>query len=166
MACEPPRVMAAEAAYLDALGLADTIRWEGRMLVLTGPKVELRFEPLPPVPARQLLGTRWELDTVIRGDVASTPAAAAMLRLGGDGGLVCETGCRPFRGRYVLRGDEIRVTELAVDEAPAAGACAAAVVEQERLVLDVLGDGFRAAVEGDRLTLTQSGPDALVYRAA
>ncbi|HUH16180.1 MAG TPA: META domain-containing protein, partial [Gaiellaceae bacterium] len=49
MACEPPRVMAAEAAYLDALGVTDTIRREGRMLVLTGPSAELRFEPLQPV---------------------------------------------------------------------------------------------------------------------
>jgi len=166
MACEPP-VMAAEAAYLDALGRVDTIRREDGRLVLAGPSIELRFDPLAPVPTSQLLDTPWELDTVIRGDVASSvPGPAATLRIGSDGSLAGETGCRSFRGRYVLRGDEIHVTELAVDGAATAGVCTDEGVEQDRVVLEVLGDGFRAQVEGDRLTLTSAGPDALVYRAA
>jgi heat shock protein HslJ len=46
-----------------------------------------------------------------------------------------------------------------------AGVCPPAAVEQERVVLQVLGDGFRAEVDGDRLTLTSRGGDGLVYRA-
>lgn len=161
VACEP-QAMAAEAAYLDALARVDAFEQDGERLLLAGPSVELRFEPTRPVPAQELLETLWTLDTLIEGDVASSVAGPATLRLGRDGSLEGGTGCRPFRGRYVLMGDEVRVTELAAD---AGGACAPAVEEQDRIVVDVLGDGFRAAVEGDRLTLT-AGADALVYRAS
>jgi heat shock protein HslJ len=161
MGCEPA-AMAAEAAYLDALGQVETFAREREALVLSGPSVELRFEPTAPVPTRELLETVWTLDTVIRGDVASSVTGPATLRLGRDGRLEGGTGCRAFRGRYVLAGDEVRVTELAAE---AAGACAPAVAEQDRLVVEVLGDAFRAAVEGDRLTVA-AGADTLVYRAS
>jgi heat shock protein HslJ len=162
--CEP-QALAAEAAYLDALARVDAFRRDGDELLLTGPSVELRFEPTEPVPARELLGTRWTLDTLIQGDTASSVRGSPMLQFRGDGSLEGGTGCRAFRGRYVLADDEVRVLELDVDDAVTAGTCSSAGDEQERIVLGVLGDGFRAAVEGDRLTLTAAGPDALVYRA-
>lgn len=166
MACEPP-VMAAESAYLQALQRVQTIRHAGDRLVLSGPSVELEFDPVPPVPARALLDTRWELDTVIVGETASSALQpAATLRLdGADGSLEGTTGCRSFAGRYTIAGHEVRIAELAVDEAATAGACPPAAVEQERVVLEVIGDRFGAEVDGDRLTLTSGGRSALVYRA-
>jgi heat shock protein HslJ len=165
MACEPPAVMAAEAAYLQALQRAQLIREEGERLVLSGPDVELTFEPLAPVSSEALVGTAWELDTVMEGETASTPGApGATLLLDSDGGFEGHTGCRGFTGGYELRGDEVRVTRLAmrgdVDE------CSAAAVEQDRLVAAIVGDGFRAEVDGDRLTLSSAGEEGLVYRAA
>lgn len=162
--CEPP-AMAAETAYLDALARVDAFRREGDELVLTGPSVELRFEPTAPVPTRELLETRWTLDTLMQGDTAASVRGSPTLQFHGDGSLEGGTGCRAFRGRYLLAGDEVRVLELDVDDAATAGACASAGDEQERIVLGVLGDGFRAVVEGNRLTLTAAGADALVYRA-
>ena len=166
MACEPP-AMETERAYLQALQRAVSVRRDGDQLVLAGPSVELRFDPLPAVPARALLDTRWELDTVIVGETASSALEpAATLRLDvSDASLRGETGCRSFTGRYALAGDEIRVTELAVDDAATAGVCPPHALEQERVVLEVLDDRFRAEVEGDRLTLTSRGGYALVYRA-
>jgi heat shock protein HslJ len=162
--CEPP-AMAAEATYLDALARVDAFRRDGDGLVLTGPSVELRFERTAPIPTRELLETRWTLDTLIQGDTAASVLGSPALRLRGDGSLEGDTGCRSFRGRYVLAGDEVRVLGLDVDDAATAGVCSPAGEKQDRIVLGVLGDGFRAAVEGDRLTLTAAGADALVYRS-
>jgi heat shock protein HslJ len=165
MACEPPAVMEAEAAYLSALQRADTIGHDGARLVLAGPEVELTYEPLAPAAAEALVGTSWELDTVLEGETASTPLApGATLLLHDDGRLEGHTGCRPFTGEYELAGLEVRITRLAM--AAEAGACAAAAEEQDRIVVAVVGDGFRAEVEGDRLTLSSAGDHGLVYRAA
>ena len=57
MGCEP-EVMAAETAYLSALGRADAVAREGGDLLLTGDGVRLRFSPVPPVPDRDLTGTQ------------------------------------------------------------------------------------------------------------
>ena len=45
-----------------------------------------------------------------------------------------------------------------------AGECPAELAEQDGLIVNVLGDGFTTAIEGDRLTLTSRGEEGLVYR--
>ena len=45
MACEPP-IMALEAAYMAGLAKVQSAHMDGTALVLTGPAVELRFEPV------------------------------------------------------------------------------------------------------------------------
>lgn len=161
MACEPAAAMELERAYLLALQRADTIGREGEELVIRGPEVELRFAAVAPVPTEALVGTEWELDTLLDGETASTPAAEATLRLDDDGTLTGHTGCRSFDGAYVVRPGEVRVTRMAMG----GGQCGGAVAAQDALVSSVLGDGFRADVDGDRLAVT-SGADGLVYRAA
>ena len=84
MACEP-EVMAAETAYLSALGRTDTVVRDGDDLVLSGDGVRLRFSPVPPVPDRSLAGTRWVLETLVEGEVASsTVGEPAVLLLDED----------------------------------------------------------------------------------
>jgi len=160
MACDPPEVMELEAAYLQALGRADSIGREGDELVVSGPSVELRFEPVPDVPDAALSDTEWELDTLIEGETASTPAADASVRFAGDGTFAGTTGCRSFEGAYAVNGDDIRVERLELED----DGCEGAVAAQDDLVVRVLGEGFRTEVEGHRLTLTSRG-DGLVYRS-
>jgi heat shock protein HslJ len=162
MACAPA-VMRAEAAYAAALDRVDTARVEGDRLVLRGDGAELTFEPVPPVPAQALVDTTWRLDALVEGDTVASADEGATLRLAPDGALEGSTGCRAFSGRYTTSGDEVVVTELAADDATA-GACSPGLRHQDELVLDVLGDGFRAEVAGDRLTL-EAGGSGLVYRA-
>jgi heat shock protein HslJ len=165
MACDPPEVMELEAAYLSALGRADRLREEGDRLVLSGPDVELVYEPLPPVAAEALVGTDWQLDTLVEGDTASTPPApGARLLLRPDGSVEGHTGCRAFAGEYEPREGEVRLTRLALEGDT--GACPGAAAAQDGLVVSVLGDGFRAGVEGDRLTVSSRGGQTLVFRAA
>jgi heat shock protein HslJ len=178
MACDLPR-MDAESAYIAALLAVDTwARPSADELVLTGPDVELRFTALAPVPTADLTGTTWLLDGLTGGTgpdatVSSTVADAddATLHLDIDGTMTASTGCRTFSGEWIETGDEVLLTTFGErDDSPNVAddgttTCSAAVVAQEDHVLSVLGDGFRAEVEGDRLTLVSRDGLGLTYRA-
>lgn len=179
MACEEPR-MTVERAYLDALTAVDA--WDrpsADELVLSGPEVELRFAALPPVPTAELTAATWVLDGLIAGtaadaSVSSTVGGAddATLRLDPDGTMSASTGCRSFVGEWIENGDEVLLTSLGQrDDSPNVAAdgtttCDDAVVAQEDHVLSVLGDGFRAEVDGQRLTLISRDGLGLSYLAA
>jgi hypothetical protein len=45
------------------------------------------------------------------------------------------------------------------------GECSQDVVDQDGIVVTVLGDGFRPTIEGDLLTITSMGDQGLVYRS-
>lgn len=179
MACDEPR-MAAEQAYLDALDAVDTwTRPSADELVLTGADVELRFESLPAVPTAELTATTWVLESLVTGTGADAAVSSlapgadeATLRLEPDGTVEASTGCRTFSGEWTETGDEILLTTFGVrDDSPNVAAdgtttCDEAVVEQEDHVLSVLGDGFRAEIDEQRLTLVSRDGLGLAYRAA
>lgn len=101
------------------------------------------------------------LDAVLRGDVASSVAGEpATLRLGEDGSFTASTGCRTLSGTWEAYGDEVRLPSMRAE-----GDCPADLWDQDGLVTGALGDGFRAEVDGDRLTVTDEGAVGLVYRA-
>jgi heat shock protein HslJ len=149
MACDPA-VMDAESAYLAAL--ADVERWarDDDRLTLSGEVVELTYDLVPPVADADLVGTTWVLDGLISGDaISSTMGERATLELADDGTISGSTGCRTFSGRYELNDSSVTVTELANDDRACPG-----LESQDEHVLAVIGDGFGAAVDGNRLTLT------------
>jgi heat shock protein HslJ len=163
MACLDPGVMEGEAAFMGVLNASGTrfTRTAGE-LVLENGTGRLRFRPQTPVPTAQLVGTRWVLDTLIDGQVASsTVGARAELQLSDDATFTAGTGCRRLSGTWRTAGDTVYLDY----EWPAAG-CQRDVERQEQQVIAVLGTGFQATVDGDRLTLTSSrGGLALGYRA-
>ena len=160
MACEPD-VMAAETAYLGALGRADTVAHDGADLVLTGDGVRLRFSPVPPVPDRDLAGTRWVLETVVDGEVASsTLGEPAVLLLDPDSTVDASTGCRSVTGTWLLEDGALVIDDLLVD-----GDCPPEVAAQDAHVAAVLAGGPTAEVDEDQLTLTAPDGRGLVYRA-
>jgi heat shock protein HslJ len=161
MAC-PTELMTAEAAYLEALGGVERLGSSDGYLVLTGPDVELRFRTVPPVPTSELAGTRWVLETLLDGEVASsTTGRPAELELATDGTFTGSTGCRGISGSWSLDGDVVRVTGFAASST----GCAPDVAAQDGQVAGVLAEAFQVSVTGDSLTVT--GPDGLglVYRA-
>jgi heat shock protein HslJ len=159
MACDEP-IMAAEAAFLAALADVDTVE-PSRSLWLTGPSSDLQFGIVPPVDDAAIVGTVWILDSIITGDaVSSVMGEPATLELADDGTLAGSTGCRAFSGTYAITGDEVQVTQLVTDDR----ACPDELAGQDDHVLDVLGDGFTAAVDGARLTL-MDGTNGLGYTA-
>jgi heat shock protein HslJ len=158
MGCESA-VMDAEAAYVAALFAATSWQLEADTLLLSGGG-DLTFERRPPVPTEALVGTDWLLETLIRGDVASTTLGdPATLRLLPDGTVVGSTGCRALSGTWVVRDGRVFFPEFAAD-----GECPN-LLDQDNLIVNVLGDGFDAVVEGDRLTVTSAGSEGLVYRS-
>lgn len=162
MGCEAP-VAAAEAAYIEALGMVSAIGRDGDDLVLRGDAVELRFEPLPAPPTADLVDSVWVLDTVFAGDVASAPMGdRATLELRSDGTFSGATGCRTFDGQWVVNGEQILATSMSMNELE----CPADLAGQDSHVVSVIGDGFVPTIEGDLLTLTDPGGVGLVYRVA
>lgn len=161
MGCDAA-VMASEAAYVDALSRVEEILPDGERLVLRGDDVTLEFVRLPPVPTAELVGTTWLIETVVVGDVAAAPVGdRATLLLTDDGGIQGSTGCRSFTGAWVEADGQIQATRLAMGDEE----CAAEIAAQDSHVVSVIGDGFRASVEGDLLTLMDPGGVGLVYRA-
>jgi heat shock protein HslJ len=160
MACAPD-LMAAERDYLDALGRADTVVVEGGQLVLRGQGAELTFQRLPPGPVRDLVGTRWVLETLVHEDMASsTVGGPAVLVLAADGVVSGSTGCRTLTGRWARTGEDLVFPQLRAD-----GDCSSAVRGQDEHVLAVLHEETTAAVDGDLLEVTAPNGMALVYRA-
>ena len=159
MACDEP-TMTLEAAYMAGLALVRAATIDGDSLTLEGPNVELQFERLQPPPTAEIVGTGWVLESVIQGDaVSSTVGEPATLMLNADGTLSGSTGCRALTGRYVVSGAEITFNQLATD-----GECPPELAAQDAHVVEVLGDGFRAAVDGQTLTLSDVNGKGLGYR--
>jgi heat shock protein HslJ len=162
MACIPDEVMAAEAAYTQALPAVRVIRRDGEQLVLEGVGVELRFDPLAAPPTAELVDTTWTLDTLVDGDVASAPLGEpATLELRSDGTFSGTTGCRPFDGTWIENGEQLSATTFAMGDV----ACPAELTDQDSHVVSVIGDGFVPSIEDGRLTLSDPGGIRLVYRS-
>ncbi|MGY1811850.1 META domain-containing protein [Blastococcus sp. SYSU D00820] len=162
MGCEP-ELMAAESAFLGALGRITTAARDGADLVLTGDGVRLRFTPVVPAPDRDLAGTRWVLDTLVDGRTASSTvssAAPGTLELAPGGPVTGSTGCRGFVGTWETAGD---VLTLVVDRDDVG--CPDDLGRQDAHVLAVLDSGPRWTVAADRLTLTADDGRGLGYRA-
>ena len=159
MGC-PPEVMAAESAYLAALGGVRTVAARDDELVLTGDGVELRFSRVAPVPDSPLAGTRWVLDTLVDGGTASSVLDDAQLDLAPDGTATASTGCRTIGGTWRTDGDS-----LVLDAAYDAFGCLPPADRQDEHVLGVFAARPLAEIDGDRLTLTAADGRALGYRA-
>lgn len=161
MACDDP-VMAAEASFVAALDDVRGASLDGDRLTLAGDGVSLVFERLAPPPTADIVGTTWVLDTLFTADAAtSVMGDRATLRLDEDGSLTGSTGCRTFTGRWTEANGEIVFADYAMDQTE----CDPALSDQDGHVVGVLGDGFRATVDGQRLTLTAQRNQGLGYVA-
>lgn len=161
MGCRPD-VQAAEQAYLAALTDVDGINLVDDELALSGPSTELIFTRQQPVPTEELVDTLWLLETLIEGETATTVLGdPATLSINSDGTFSGSTGCRTFSGRYQIFGADVQFNEFAAGEEQ----CPTELAGQDGHVFAVLGDGFTAEVDGDRLTVTSAGGDGLAYRA-
>jgi heat shock protein HslJ len=162
MACEPPETMTLERLYMTALLTVDMVTMEEGNLVLSGPSVDLVFQPLAAPETADLLGTVWVLDTLIQGETASSAGGErATLEFFSDGSFIGSTGCRGLTGTYIETAIGFSTTEMAAN-----GECPEELHGQDSLVVTVLGGEFRVLIEKGFLTLTVAGDEGLTYRAA
>ncbi len=160
MGCDQS-VMAAEAAYIEALADVTGAESSDAELRLNGESVELTYSLVPPVADAELTGTTWILDTLISGDAASSVAGdPATLEFTDDGTFAGGTGCRGFDASYAADGTQVAVSDFANDDR----GCAEELVPQDEHVLEVLANGFSVAIDGNRLTL-MNGALGLGYTA-
>ena len=158
-------IQQSEQTYLAALASADSIVRDGDSLILTGDQTRLEFDRLEPPPVAQLVGTKWKLETLVFGSGseprAMPPVEPAFLYLRRDGSFEGATGCAPITGEWISSAGLIDFVDFRT-EPP----CPPRLDEQHGLQIGALGDGFRAKVEGNRLTITEAqGTNKLVYRA-
>jgi heat shock protein HslJ len=163
MGCPAAGVHDSESAYLDALMVVERQAREGEQLVLSGPDVELRFDPVAPEPDAALGGTQWRLESLVSGhgpdgSVSSTMAAAA-LRLDDDGTFAASDGCNDQNGRWELDGEVLRLSEVVTTDV----ACPDLQQQTEHVHQVLFGDPA-TELEGRSLTLV-SGDLGLQYRA-
>lgn len=162
MACMPEETMAAEQLFGSALTMVETVGLDGN-LTLSGPGVELVFEPLEPVPDSELTNAVWALDGLIEGDAVSTPVldSRATIEFFTDGSVLGDTGCRTFSGQYQVNGAEVVLTELATE----GHECEPALEDQDNRMISALEGGFRVEIDGDRLTTWAQGDEGLTFTA-
>jgi heat shock protein HslJ len=154
--CSDP-VMATETAFMGAIPLVRSAARDGDRLTLVGPGVEMVFLSLEPPPVADLVGPIWRLDALGEGDVHGAPIGdPATLHFDADGSFSGSTGCRSFTGSWIRQTGAIVVTSMSMT-----GECPADQADQDGFVVAVVGDGFRAQIDGDRLTLTARGSTLL-----
>jgi heat shock protein HslJ len=161
MACSPQETMELESQFLDALIEVNQAETLEDSLTLSGESVELVFERVPEPPTADLIGTVWVLDRLVQGDaVSSVSGERATLEYFTDGSFLASTGCRGLTGNYTETPSEIQTTDMA-----ASGDCPDDLAAQDSKVITVLEGGYRAAIDGQTLTLGIFGDEGLVYRA-
>lgn len=158
MACMDDGVMELEAAFLGALARATGFTAASDSLVVTGDGVELRFEVQPPEPDAALVGTEWVLETLQRGETASTPVAPATIRFSDDGTVSGSGGCNGFGGSWDAETGFGQLASTLM-------ACEEPVMDQEQFVLSILTPEATLTIEGSALTIADLDGNALIYRA-
>ena len=132
-------------------------------LVISGPTGSITMlDKKTAQPDSSLVGTRWLVDTIIQGDVASTPPQGAVgsILFGGDGALAASLGCNTGSAQFTVAGDNITIGAMATTRM----ACLAEAAELEKHMLAVLAATLEFAIDGDALTLTAESGAGLGLR--
>ena len=162
MACEPD-LMAVEQAYLKALGSVTTFSVTDT-LTLSGNGASLTFDKAPTVQAAPLVGTQWDLTSIVDGETVSSviPEAQATLTLADDGTASGSGGCNSFHGTYETSGGTLTFGPLASTKK----LCDEALMTLEHAYLTALGKTATYGIEGNALTLMDSSGASLVELTA
>ncbi|MFF1410209.1 META domain-containing protein [Streptomyces sp. NPDC058289] len=121
----------------------------------------------PPAPAAPLLATQWTVDSLIKGETASSvPAGAegrARFTLAADGTASGSLGCNRFNATAVVEGNRLTFGPLTTTRM----ACEGAPGELERTLTELFGSGpLDWKIQGDALTLTATGSGTAITAKA
>ena len=166
MGCEPAR-MEAESGYLSLLATMTRVAVTPTGLELSDADRSnlLSFERVVPPADSALVGTTWELESLILGEAVSSTmsdSGDATLVLRTEGSVTGSDGCGELAGSYEIDGENLRMN-VTVDLGTA---CDERFAEQAAHIGHVLGSQPGFTIEGPRLTLVAPDGRGLDYQAA
>lgn len=165
MGCDPPRH--AQDTWFGTFLTGDpAYRIDGDTLVLTSGQAEITLlDRKVAEPDKPLLGTRWEVDSLVQGDsVSSAPQGETAYFVFAAGDKVSgSTGCNQFGGTAVERDGKITFSHVFMTKM----ACSGDVNLLERAVATFFDGGpVTWSINADRLQLTRADGKGLELRAA
>lgn len=162
MGCDAPRHRQDEwlAGFLNA---GPAWRLDGANLVLaSGPTELVLTDREVAEPDVAIEGTKWVVDTIVDGQVASsTPAGGIASVLLERGTAAVSTGCNEGSAPYQLAGTKIGFGDVVITKK----ACEPDLAQLEQAVLAVLQGEVEFAVDADRLRLDHPSGKGLQLRA-
>jgi heat shock protein HslJ len=169
MACLTPGVMEQEMKYLTLLGKAQTWNVGGGKLTIAsqgGDVLVYSKDETIPMPLTNLANTKWSLNTIAVGEVASSLIAGTSVTLnfnetatsvGGNGGT------NVYGGNCVINGAAIKIsnifsTKMYNDDPPGR-------MNQESRYFELLAKAFSFNATTAQLTICCEGPAFLIFNA-
>jgi heat shock protein HslJ len=152
MGCAP-ELMSQDDWIVSLLTTDPTFTVDADTLVISGPTGSITMlDKKTAQPDASLVGNRWLVDTIIQGEVASTPpqGAAGSILFGSDGTLTASLGCNTGSAQFTVSGDTITIGAMATTRM----ACFGEAAELEKHMLAALTGVVQFAIDGDALTLT------------
>lgn len=162
MGCDPDR-MAQDEWISGFLGSSPRVRLDGPNLTLSGAGtvIELLDREVAD-PDRPLVGTRWHLESIVKGEVVSSVPAGlgASLELVDDATVRLDTGCNEGGGPVTVDDGTLSFGALALT----ARGCEPDAAALEQQILAVLRGDVAFAIDGPTLSL-RAGDLGLDWRA-
>ena len=161
MGCKPE--LMAQDQWVAALLNGATLALDGNSLTMSGNGVRLSLlDRVVANPDRPLLGTRWVVDGLVAGNVASSiPMGVTAALTFSDGRVNVETGCNIGSATAAIAGGSITFGTLALTKRP----CAAGIAGLEAAIVGALTGTATYTIDATTMTLT-SGGSGLSLKAA
>jgi heat shock protein HslJ len=168
MACDEP-LMQQDTWFADILTSKPTVLQSDATITMTsGDTVIIFTNEEVVVPDASLTGTRWQLDSIIAGDAASSipDGVKSNIVFGNDGNVAVASGCNNGGGSYTASKDTLTFGPIA----STLMMCPPPASDVEGDVLGLLQGEVSYSIDGNTLVLTAqkvtgSGATALVYQA-
>jgi heat shock protein HslJ len=144
-----------------------TVELAGDVLTLSDGNVTIEAtDRIVADPDRPIIGTRWELDSIVEADaVSSVPGEVeAFVEFADDGSLSLFDGCNDGAGAVEVGEDELQIGAIASTRKACEGDSQKLVSDAYQVVL-ASGGSVLFEVDADLLTIT-NGDRGLVFRAA
>ena len=129
-------------------------------MALSGPESELIFGPSSQASLEPLWGRSFVLvATLIDGVPTDADGEELVLAIHPNDTFSATTGCRTLEGTLVAFGDQLITTEMSAN-----GDCPTSLTDQDRHIIEVLGNGFSYEFDGGHLLVSSAGNKGLQYR--
>jgi heat shock protein HslJ len=161
MACERP-IMEQDQWLSRLLSAKPSWKLDGDTLTVASSDIAMTLKDRKVVePDLALQGTKWTVDTLIDGEVASTTPAAASAWLQFDKDRVqVSPGCNTGSGTYQVSGNTLHIGDIATTRK----ACEPDIMTLENAVLGALQGDVTYTIDANRLTLKQPNGKGLQLR--